>query len=240
METMASQRKGKLWTDWSLDAGSIVSNGLRYHLLGATGVRWSTDGLEILRQVNSTYIAEKGIHRKEHFFSPYQPEFCGWAFNLPIDSAEIAAVWSKIPDDTDVLITHGPPANILDKTSHGQRVGCPRLLSQVKRIKPRLHVFGHIHEAYGSVTEGSTIFVNASTCDLRYKPTQPPIAIDLPMKTRTWGSLIYWCVRWTNKRHENVSSRQYSRDDETRIENENKEYQSIAIDTTNNEKGKRE
>lgn len=104
---------------------------------------------------------------------------------MPIDSAEIAAVWSKIPDDTDVLITHGPPANILDATSHGARVGCPRLLSQVKRIKPSLHVFGHIHEAYGSLTEGSTIFVNASTCDLRYKPTQPPIAIDLPVKTRT-------------------------------------------------------
>ncbi|CAF3340088.1 unnamed protein product [Rotaria socialis] len=116
------------------------------------------------------------------FGSPYQPEFCGWAFNLPIDSPQIAEVWSKIPNDLDVLITHGPPANILDTTFTGEHAGCPRLLTRVQQVKPRLHVFGHIHEAYGCVVHGSTTFVNASTCDFRYKPSQPPITVDLEVK----------------------------------------------------------
>lgn len=118
------------------------------------------------------------------FFSPYQPEFCDWAFNLPADSNEIGEVWSKIPNDVDVLITHGPPAQILDFTSGGLHVGCPRLLKRVKQVKPRLHVFGHIHEGYGVEEEDSTIFVNASTCDLRYRPSQKPRVIPLEIKEK--------------------------------------------------------
>lgn len=116
-------------------------------------------------------------------FSPYQPEFYDWAFNLPADSPEIKQVWAKIPNDVDVLITHGPPAGILDQTFDGLHVGCKQLLERVKQIKPRLHVFGHIHEGYGRVEQDSTIFVNASTCSLRYKPTQVPIVVDVPVKT---------------------------------------------------------
>ncbi|CAF1658383.1 unnamed protein product, partial [Adineta ricciae] len=56
------------------------------------------------------------------------------------------------------------------------------LLARVQKIRPRLHVFGHIHEAYGQEEHGSTIFVNASTCNLRYKPNQPPIVVDLAIK----------------------------------------------------------
>ncbi|CAF1342827.1 unnamed protein product [Rotaria sordida] len=120
--------------------------------------------------------------RLKFYGSPYQPEFCNWAFNLPIDSPEIREVWSKIPDDVDVLITHGPPKNILDKTRTGEHVGCAQLSARIKQIKPRLHVFGHIHEGYGRKEQDSTIFVNASTCDLRYRPSQPPIIVDLEVK----------------------------------------------------------
>ncbi len=119
---------------------------------------------------------------KNSYSSPYQPEFCDWAFNLPINSPQIKQVWAKIPDHVDVLITHGPPANILDLTFLGQHVGCPQLLQRIKQIKPRLHVFGHIHEGYGREEQDSTIFVNASTCNLRYKPSQPPIIVDLEVK----------------------------------------------------------
>ncbi|CAF1152946.1 unnamed protein product [Rotaria sordida] len=114
--------------------------------------------------------------------SPYQPEFNNWGFNLPIDSPEIKQVWSKIPDDVDVLITHGPPKNILDITFSGEHVGCAQLLARVKQIKPRLHVFGHVHEGYGRDEEDSTIFVNASTCNLGYRPCQPPIVVELEVK----------------------------------------------------------
>jgi predicted phosphodiesterase len=118
------------------------------------------------------------------FGSPYQPAFGGWAFNLPADSPAIKQVWSKIPDDVDVLITHGPPANILDGTISGEHAGCAQLLKRIKQIKPRLHVFGHIHEGYGREEHNSTIFVNASTCNVCYNPSQSPIIVDLKVKRR--------------------------------------------------------
>jgi predicted phosphohydrolase len=82
--------------------------------------------------------------------SPWQPEFFNWAFNLDRGSP-LAEKWSQIPHDVDVLITHGPPMRILDKTSRGEPVGCEemRKLLDEGTIKPRLHVFGHIHETYG-------------------------------------------------------------------------------------------
>ncbi|CAF1401714.1 unnamed protein product [Didymodactylos carnosus] len=98
--------------------------------------------------------------------SPYQPEFNNWAFNLPMNSAEIKQVWSRIPADVDVLVTHGPPAHILDTNSAGEHTGCPQLLAHIISAKPRLHIFGHIHEAYGQLEHGPTIFVNASICNL--------------------------------------------------------------------------
>ncbi|HYW54792.1 MAG TPA: metallophosphoesterase family protein [Candidatus Elarobacter sp.] len=115
--------------------------------------------------------------------SPWQPWFYDWAFNFPRwDGGEAArAAWSRIPHDTDVLITHGPPRGILDLTSPAEEhAGCPYLLDAVReRPAIRAHVFGHIHEGYGQRREGDTLFVNASTCDLRYAPTQPPIAFEV-------------------------------------------------------------
>lgn len=114
------------------------------------------------------------------FGSPWQPEFCDWAFNLPI-GADLKAKWDLIPTETDLLITHGPPFGVLDLCDSGDRAGCPDLLNTVKeRVKPRLHVFGHIHETYGTFSDGHTLFVNASTCNLQYRPNNAPIVVNLP------------------------------------------------------------
>lgn len=110
--------------------------------------------------------------------SPWQPWFYDWAFNLP-RGPEIAAKWAMIPAGIDVLMTHGPPAGILDLTSRGEPVGCEDLQRELLRIKPRLHVFGHIHEAYGQIEVDGCRFVNACNCSERYKPVQAPIVIDL-------------------------------------------------------------
>jgi len=110
--------------------------------------------------------------------SPWQPRFFDWAFNL--DRGEpLARVWARIPSGVDVLLTHGPPAGILDRTTDGRLVGCADLLAAVRRARPRLHVFGHIHEAYGRLDRDGTAFVNASTCDRLYRPVHPPIVVDL-------------------------------------------------------------
>ena len=89
-----------------------------------------------------------------------------------------------ISDDTDVLITHGPPNEIRDFVSNWRQgdmnVGCELLRYQLdKKIKPSLHVFGHIHGAYGAADIKDTLYVNASTCTEQYVPSNKPIIVDL-------------------------------------------------------------
>lgn len=92
--------------------------------------------------------------------SPWTPRFYG-VFQLR-DEAEATEVWTKIPQNIDILVTHGPPRNMLDTTSRGQTVGDCVLAQVVNNIKPRVHCFGHIHESYGISREGDTLFCNAA------------------------------------------------------------------------------
>jgi Icc-related predicted phosphoesterase len=105
--------------------------------------------------------------------SPWQPWFGGWGFNLERGPA-LAAVWAKIPDHTDILITHGPPAGILDRTNRGELVGCRDLFDRVMEVRPRLHVFGHIHEAAGRLDAEGITFVNASV----YRDVGGPVVVE--------------------------------------------------------------
>lgn len=110
--------------------------------------------------------------------SPYQPEFMNWAFNLP-RGEPLKRHWDMIPEGTDVLITHGPPHGIGDLVPRGEKVGCEALRDAVVRVKPKLHVFGHIHCGYGVYQPGATKFVNASVCNEAYEPVNAPIECDL-------------------------------------------------------------
>lgn len=84
-----------------------------------------------------------------------------------------------IPNNTDILVTHMPPYGILDLTVHGTNEGSYDLLKQVNSVKPRIHIFGHIHESYGIEQNTSTTFINAANCNLFHEPKQKPIIIDL-------------------------------------------------------------
>ena len=110
--------------------------------------------------------------------SPWQPWFYDWAFNLP-RGPQIAAKWAMIPEGVDVLMTHGPPAGILDRTKNGEHVGCEDLRRELLRVRPKVHVFGHIHEGYGTLEQDGVRFVNASNCSERYRAVQAPIVFDL-------------------------------------------------------------
>jgi Icc-related predicted phosphoesterase len=130
-----------------------------------------------------TYLQDSNvvIEGFKIYGSPWQPRFFDWAFNLN-RGAELAKKWELIPADTDILITHGPPHGILDEVERQywtENTGCEELLKRVEIIKPRLHVFGHIHCGYGTKDEFGVKFVNASTCDEQYQPTQPPIVIEM-------------------------------------------------------------
>ena len=120
---------------------------------------------------NAVYLEDSGVTvgGLTVYGSPWQPWFGGWAFNLERGPA-LAAVWAKIPDRTDILVTHGPPAGILDRTSRGIVAGCKDLFDRVWEVRPRLHVFGHIHESAGRSDIDGVTFVNASSFEGRGGP----------------------------------------------------------------------
>lgn len=115
--------------------------------------------------------------------SPWQPWYDDWAFNFSRGLAgreEARLKWSNIPDNTEILITHGPARGVLDRVASGERVGCPMLRARIRELHClRLHVCGHIHEGYGLRRNGVTTFVNASICDHKYRPSQAPLVVDL-------------------------------------------------------------
>lgn len=109
--------------------------------------------------------------------SPITPWFHDWAFNRK-RGEEIAKHWDLIPNDVDIILTHGPAYGLLDKTIYGDCVGCEDLLKAINRIKPRFHVCGHIHERYGIIPFGHTTFINASVMDHRYRRVNQPITFE--------------------------------------------------------------
>jgi len=133
--------------------------------------------------------------------SPSTPRFMDWAF-MYSPGADAESQWSQVPATVDVLVTHGPPLGILDDlyvapdtrlsfgdkldhsaeshvTAQSENVGCEALAKRIMQVKPRLHLFGHIHEAFGSMSVGRTQFVNASVMDRRYKLANPPHRLNL-------------------------------------------------------------
>ena len=130
-----------------------------------------------IRYLEDSAQAVDGI---KFYGTPWQPWFYDWAFKLPRNGWELQKVWNEIPEDTDVLVTHAPPFGTLDVTRTGERVGCELLTQRLKEVKPRLHVFGHIHESYGPTgrkPDGITYF-NASVCDGLYNPVNAPLEFD--------------------------------------------------------------
>ncbi len=131
---------------------------------------------------SAVYLEDSGceIEGLRLYGSPWQPWFFDWAFNSRRGES-LKPVWDRIPAGIDILITHGPPRGHGDVVAHnGEPVGCPALLDAIRRIKPRYHIFGHIHEGYGITQEGPTTCINASSCNLKYRPIQPPVVFDWP------------------------------------------------------------
>ncbi|MFK7978501.1 MAG: metallophosphatase domain-containing protein [Saprospiraceae bacterium] len=124
--------------------------------------------------LNDSGVTIEGIHI---WGSPVQPRFFDWAFNRD-RGADIDRHWQLIPENTDILLTHGPPQGILDKTSQGLEVGCEMLLTRIEQIQPKYNIFGHIHEAYGQVTKNNIHFINASVVNLRYMVVNPPVEFE--------------------------------------------------------------
>lgn len=112
--------------------------------------------------------------------SPWQLPFYEWAFNAPEE--ELAKKYEAIPEDTDIIVSHGPPHGYGDLAPSvpieheypaPRRTGSKSFLNRIKAVRPKLVVCGHIHPGYGKYHCEDTIILNASFLDNTYKPVNP-------------------------------------------------------------------
>lgn len=124
------------------------------------------------------YLQDNGVQIEglNLWGSPMTPKFYNWAFME--ERWSIDKYWRHIPKGLDILITHGPPFGILDTTSRGERVGCEALADRIRLVRPRLNIFGHIHESYGFVERDGLFYLNVASLDQKYKPVNPPVLFD--------------------------------------------------------------
>lgn len=117
--------------------------------------------------------------------SPYTPWFYDWGFQLHEHEAE--ALWPTIPDDVDVLITHGPAHEVLDDMyaqdeadKRTSALGCPYLTKRLKELKHlKAHLFGHIHGGYGRDESRGYVALNSAILNENYRPTNKPQILEL-------------------------------------------------------------
>lgn len=129
------------------------------------------------------YLQDDGIelYGLKFWGSPWSKRFHDWAFNADEDRLE--RIWAAIPDDTDILLLHGPPHGCGDRVTDArgvsQHVGSPSLTARIRAIRPKLVVCGHIHEGYGRHEIDGVPVLNVAHMNERYEPVNPPIVIDL-------------------------------------------------------------
>ena len=120
----------------------------------AAGIRYLEEGIHSFTLSTGAQLTV--------YASPYQPEFCNWAFgynrsedrfNPPSPGSDTPAPQNPVPSfpAVDIMLTHGPPAHILDLVPPDNHVGCEHLLHAAKRARPRVYLFGHIHEGWGAI-----------------------------------------------------------------------------------------
>jgi len=148
------------------------------------GFEQLTDIPQVYKDYGVIYLFdnEVTIDGIKFYGSPWQPEFHNWAFNLP-RGEELAQKWGQIPNDVDILITHGPAFGILDYAPIGGHVGCEELYRKIVEVKPKIHVCGHIHDGYGQKTMGGIEFLNASVLNDRYEHAHKPIFVEYDTET---------------------------------------------------------
>lgn len=145
--------------------------------------RLSTDSRKMCEERGITYLrGESASIRGVNFYGfPWQPIYRYMAFNAR--EGELKGRLKLVPEDTNVLISHGPALNTLDYVpSQRAHVGCRAIAERIEQLPNlKVHICGHIHESYGFSVRASDGLkcVNASTCTEDYKPINTAIIIDL-------------------------------------------------------------
>lgn len=130
---------------------------------------------------NVIYLEDSGVEIEgvKFYGTPVQLPFMNWVFMRPEE--KLVQHWQAIPDDTDVLITHGAPHSIMDFGIYSNHnTGSPSLYWEViNRIRPKLHCFGHVHSGYGQKVIENTTFINASNLNDDYMCLNAPVVIEI-------------------------------------------------------------
>jgi hypothetical protein len=141
--------------------------------------------LEMIKESGAIYLEDSGvtIEGLNIWGSPASPFFHAWEFNYQ-RGPEIARIWNKIPDNTNILITHTPCKGVLDLVEIDDKfenIGCEDLRNKIDQLKElKLHVGGHLHLQGGNKAELNGItYVNAAICDEQYKTTHKPVVIEI-------------------------------------------------------------
>ena len=130
------------------------------------------------------YLENSGtdVYGYHVYGSPYSLEYYGWAFMK--EEKDLPSVWDMIPEEADIVLTHGPPFKIFDYDVLEKKYDGSKSLRRtiLKRVKPLYHIFGHVHEGYGVKKIDETTFINASYLDENYKAFNKPIVFELPVR----------------------------------------------------------
>ncbi len=145
--------------------------------------KYPDEAATIAKEHGLVYLNDSGVEIDRVCFwgSPITPRFHDWAFMREED--EIDEHWKLIPENTDVLITHGPIWGVMDEVVRSpeftEHTGCPSLAKRVKEIQPAFHIFGHIHEGFGKQEQDGTTFLNVSSMNMHYQMQNTPVSFDI-------------------------------------------------------------
>ena len=136
-------------------------------------------GKEICKEFfnNAIYLENQSVEIEgiKIWGSPFSKMFNNWYF-MRYDN-ELKEIWDTIPEDTDIVVTHGPAFGWLDRVGW-KNEGSQTLRDRLEEIKPKYHICGHIHSEHNIVQKRNTIIVNASILDNDYKMSFEPIVFD--------------------------------------------------------------
>lgn len=170
--------------DRSFDPKYVKEYEPRYDIFGVDNVKpgWVNDIIKSLPDRGIIYLENElvNIGGLNIWGSPITPWFYGdrWAFNA--HRHEIGQkFWNSIPNSVDILMTHGPAKFKQDWVQRTMEyVGCDSLYDNILRIKPKLHLFGHVHESFGWCYDQDTVYVNSSWMNLTHSGFQGYHMID--------------------------------------------------------------
>ncbi|KAK0395306.1 hypothetical protein QR680_001218 [Steinernema hermaphroditum] len=181
------------------DSGEAKELALKHALLAALNSSKVSSPKTLL--TNGIYLQDSMIELfgLRIYGTPWQPRMDNWAFNLE-RGQPLLDKWNQIPVGVDVLLTHTPPLGHGDLLLTGMRAGCVELLNSVtKRIRPKYHVFGHIHEGYGCTSDGYTKFINCCLTNHRLEVVNSPVIFDIPVNPDTKALYIQNCKKILKK-----------------------------------------